>query len=152
MHAYGMGGQGGAVAPPPIRAVCRHQFGQRVDIIRTKHNTCLINTSKFAEIRFGWGNKGDVHRVLLYNRQKIGSAIVHYFFFLPGGPLDEQFAFANQAKLSLTPQMAVGPYAYACMHARMHAHHIRTYIHSDTHGKFLHTITKKYISVCEFKP
>ena len=43
----GGGGSGGAVAPPqtPIRAVCRHQFGQRVDIIRAKHNTCLINTS-----------------------------------------------------------------------------------------------------------
>ena len=27
---------GGAVAPP-ILAVCRHEFGQRVDIIRAKH-------------------------------------------------------------------------------------------------------------------
>ena len=36
------GGQG-AAAPPPIRAVCRHEFGQRVDIIRAKHNTCLNN-------------------------------------------------------------------------------------------------------------
>ena len=24
------GGAGGAAAPPPIRAVCRHEFGQRV--------------------------------------------------------------------------------------------------------------------------
>ena len=39
----GRGGQGGAVAPP-IRAVCRHEFGQRVDIILAKHNTCLKNT------------------------------------------------------------------------------------------------------------
>ena len=39
------GGQGGASAPPPIRAVCRHEFGQRVDIIRAKHNTCLNNTN-----------------------------------------------------------------------------------------------------------
>ena len=38
------GGQGGAAAPP-IRAVCRHEFGQRVDIIRAKHNTCLNNTN-----------------------------------------------------------------------------------------------------------
>ena len=30
---------------PPIRAVCRHTFGQRVDIIRAKHNTCLNNTN-----------------------------------------------------------------------------------------------------------
>ena len=38
------GGAGGAVAPP-IRAVCRHEFGQRVDIIRAKHNRCLNNTN-----------------------------------------------------------------------------------------------------------
>ena len=38
------GGAGGAAAPP-IRAVCRHEFGQRVDIIRAKHNTCLNNTN-----------------------------------------------------------------------------------------------------------
>ena len=34
------GGQGG-----PIRAVRRHEFWQRVDIIRAKHNTCLNNTN-----------------------------------------------------------------------------------------------------------
>ena len=33
------GGQGG----PPIRAVCRHESGQRGEIIRVKHNTCLNN-------------------------------------------------------------------------------------------------------------
>ena len=38
----GIGGRG--QLPPPIRAVCRHTFGQRVDIIRAKHNTCLNNT------------------------------------------------------------------------------------------------------------
>ena len=31
------GGQG--------RQLCRHTFGQRVDIIRAKHNTCLNNTN-----------------------------------------------------------------------------------------------------------
>ena len=36
------GGRGGS-CPPPIRAVCRHEFGQRVDIIRAKANTCLNN-------------------------------------------------------------------------------------------------------------
>ena len=41
----GRGGGSGAAAPPPIRAVCRHTFGQRVDIIRAKHNTCLNNTN-----------------------------------------------------------------------------------------------------------
>ena len=39
----GRGGRGAAA--PPIRAVCRHEFGQRVDIIRAKHNTCLNNTN-----------------------------------------------------------------------------------------------------------
>ena len=39
------GGQGRQLPPPPIRAVCRHEFGQRVDIIRAKHNTCLNNTN-----------------------------------------------------------------------------------------------------------
>ena len=38
------GGAGGTTAPP-IRAVCRHEFGQRVEIIRAKHNTCLNNTN-----------------------------------------------------------------------------------------------------------
>ena len=37
------GGRGGSC--PPIRAVCRHEFGQRGDIIRAKHNTCLNNTN-----------------------------------------------------------------------------------------------------------
>ena len=37
-------GAGGAVAPP-IRGVCRHEFGQRVEIIRAKQNTCLNNTN-----------------------------------------------------------------------------------------------------------
>ena len=41
----GWGGRGGAAAPPPIRAVCRHELGQRVDIIRAKHNACLNNTN-----------------------------------------------------------------------------------------------------------
>ena len=38
-------GAGGGSCPPPILAVCRHEFGQRVDIIRAKHNTCLNNTN-----------------------------------------------------------------------------------------------------------
>ena len=42
----GGGGRGaGGQLPPPIRAVCRHEFGQRVDIIRAKHNRCLNNTN-----------------------------------------------------------------------------------------------------------
>ena len=37
----GGGGAGGGAAP--IRAVSRHEFGQRVDIIRAKDNTCFKN-------------------------------------------------------------------------------------------------------------
>ena len=37
------GGRGGSC--PPIRAVWRHAFGQRVDIIRAKPNKCLKNTN-----------------------------------------------------------------------------------------------------------
>ena len=40
-----IGVRDGGQVPPPIRAVCRHEFGQRVDIIRAKHNTCLNNTN-----------------------------------------------------------------------------------------------------------
>ena len=40
----GRGGKGGS-CPPPIRAVCRHTFGQRGDIIRAKHNTFMNNTN-----------------------------------------------------------------------------------------------------------
>ena len=36
----GGGGAGEAAAP-----VCRHEFGQRVDIIRAKNNTCFNNTN-----------------------------------------------------------------------------------------------------------
>ena len=68
----------------------RHLFEQK-----TRHNNCLTNcvterNKYLPEIRFGWGNKGDVHRVVLYDRQKIGTAII-----VP-------------AKLGLTPQMEIG--------------------------------------------
>ena len=67
------------------------------------------------DILFGWGNKGDVHQVLLYDRQQIGTAIVHDCFFFKAGPFDKQFVFAIRAKLGLglpPPPMDVGPYAY----------------------------------------
>ena len=44
----GRGGRGGAAAPP-IRAVCGHEFGQRVEIIRAKHNTCVKNTNLVSD-------------------------------------------------------------------------------------------------------
>ena len=44
-HGTRIGVRDGGAAAPPIRAVCRHEFGQRGDIIRAKHNTCLKNTN-----------------------------------------------------------------------------------------------------------
>ena len=38
--------------------------------------------------------------------------MVHFFFSL-AGPRDKQVVFAIRAELGLTPQMDVGPYAYA---------------------------------------
>ena len=64
-----MGGQGGQLTP---------QFGQIYDVYSGKRqHICLANwvtpngTSIYLpEIHFGWCNKGDVHRVLVYDRQK----------------------------------------------------------------------------------
>ena len=42
---------------------------------------------------------------------KIGTAIVYYLFSL-AEPCEKQVVFAIRAKLGLTPQMGVGPYAY----------------------------------------
>ena len=42
---------------------------------------------------------------------KTGTALVHYFFFSLAGPRDKQVVFAIRAKLGLTPQMDVRPYA-----------------------------------------
>ena len=53
------GGQGGGAVAPPIRAVCRHEFGQRVDIIRAKHNTCLNNTN----LGYVTGDNGNKTRI-----------------------------------------------------------------------------------------
>ena len=45
---YGTGVAGGG-------AVCRHEFGQRVDIIRAKHNRCL-NNPNLGSVTAGNGN------------------------------------------------------------------------------------------------
>ena len=55
------GGAGGAVAPP-IRAVCRPEFGQRVEIIRAKHNTCL-NKANLGSVTEKNTNLGSVTAV-----------------------------------------------------------------------------------------
>ena len=89
----------------------RHLFGQKtthlLDLTVSPNGTS--RPIYLPEIRFAWGNKGDVHRVLLYHRQKIGTAIVHCYFFSLAGPRDKQFVFAIPAKLGLTTQMDVGP-------------------------------------------
>ena len=46
---------------------------------------------------------------------KTGTALVHYYFFSLAGPRDKQVVFAIRAKLGLTPQMDVRPYAYVCI-------------------------------------
>ena len=45
--------------------------------------------------------------ICLYDRQKIGTATVHFYFISLAGPRDKQLVFA---KLGLTPQMDVGHY------------------------------------------
>ena len=47
---------------------------------------------------------------------KTVTALVHYYFFSLAGPRDKQVVFAIRAKLGLTPQMDVRPYAYGCRH------------------------------------
>ena len=47
---------------------------------------------------------------------KIGTVIVHYYFFSLARPRDKQFVFAIQAKLGLIPQMDVGLYNYESNH------------------------------------
>ena len=69
--------------------------GGQLTSSKTQHiclTNCITERNKYPsylilpEIRFGWGNKGDVHRALLYDSKQIGTAnaIVHYFV-LPGG-------------------------------------------------------------------
>ena len=47
---------------------------------------------------------------------KTGTAIVNYYFFSLAGPRDKQVVLAIRAKLGLTPQMDVRPYAYGTKH------------------------------------
>ena len=90
-------GRGG----PPIRAVCRHEFEQRVDIIRARHNTCLNNTN-LGSVTAVNGKKtpnlGYVTGVNGYGSRKIS-------------PTTSPPTESIRAKLGLPPQMDVGPYA-----------------------------------------
>ena len=110
------GGQGGHL-PPPIRAVCRHKFWQRVEIILAKPRLRRISglllqltekililsysmeiTENFRYYRM-WSASGDHGKCLLPPRPP------------PNLVGCKQFAFAIRAKLGLTPQTDVGPYA-----------------------------------------
>ena len=120
------GGAGGAAAPP-IRAVCRHEFGQRVDIIRAKHNTCLKNTN-LGYVTAVNGKKpthlGSVTGVNGNNPVTPHNMEPGKFLLLPPPPPTEYGSRkisattpppteSIRAKLGLPPQMDVGPYAYA---------------------------------------
>ena len=65
--------------------------GKRQHICLTN---CVTERNKYPSTCFGWGNKGDVQLVLLYDRQKISTAIVHFIFFSLAGLRDKQFVFA----------------------------------------------------------
>ena len=122
-RAYGTGGGGGAAAPP-IRAVCRHEFGQRVDNIRAKYNTCL-NNPNLGSVTAVNGKK-DEFRVCYcckrkkfchpteYGSRKISATTPPHRIWIPENfcsyppPPTESI----RAKLGLPPQMDVGPYAY----------------------------------------
>ena len=96
----GAGGQG-AAAPPPIRAVCRHEFGHRVYIIRAKHNTCLNNT-KLGSVTAVNGKKTRIYGLLLELTDKILPPPQNLdpgkFLLLPPPPTE-----SIRAKLGLPP-------------------------------------------------
>ena len=47
-HVHRRTGRGAAA--PPIRAVCRHEFGQRVDIIRAKQTLIRVNETCIVHV------------------------------------------------------------------------------------------------------
>ena len=68
--AKSIGVRDARTAAPPIRAVCRHEFGQRVDIIRAKDNTCLNNTN-LGSVTAVNGEKPRIEGLLLQLTEKI---------------------------------------------------------------------------------
>ena len=72
-------GRGGS-CPPPIRAVCRHEFGQSVDIIRAKHNTCL-NNMNLGSVTAVNGKKPRIEGLLLELSEKI---LAPHIIWIPG--------------------------------------------------------------------
>ena len=110
----GRGGAGGAAAPPPIRAVCRHEFGQRVDIIRAKHNTCL-NNPNLGSFTAKNTNLGSVMGVNGKNSGTPHNMDPGKFLLLPPPPphriwIPENFCY-------YPPPPPPHPYAYVDMYA-----------------------------------
>ena len=75
-----VGQGGGAVDPPPQFGQIRHLFGQKIthlfDWLCQQNETSI----HLPEIHFGWGSKGDVHLVLLYDRPKYTLQFVNYYY------------------------------------------------------------------------
>ena len=88
---------------PPIRS-------DNTTFIRANDNTFVWLTVSpngtsihLPEIHSRWCNKGNVHRVLFFYRQTVGSAIVHYYFFLPGGAAWQTVCVRNSGKTRFDP-------------------------------------------------
>ena len=63
------GGSGGQL-PPQFGPIYDIYSGKRQDICLTNCVTPNGTSVHLPEIHFGWGKTGDVHRVILYDRQK----------------------------------------------------------------------------------
>ena len=119
----GRGAGGGSC--PPIRAVCRHEFGQRVDIIRAKHNICLnyTNLGSVTAVNGKNTNLGPVTAVNWTNSATPQNMDPGKFLLLPPPHwiwIPENLCYyppphwIHSGKTrSAPPPMDVGPYAYA---------------------------------------
>ena len=102
------------------------QFGQIYDIYSGKRqHICLTNCVTRTEqvsIYLRYLSGGLTKETFIgysLRPSKTGTAIVHYYFFSLAGPRDKQVVFAIRAKLGLTPQMDVRPYAYGSQTVRI---------------------------------
>ena len=115
----GRGGAGGGSCPP-IRAVCRHTLGQRVDIIRAKHNTCLNNTNLGSVT----GVKGNISATSGTTpppnwARKISATTPPPSLNMDPGkfmlqPPPPHRIHSGKTRSAPPPPMDVGPYAYGC--------------------------------------
>ena len=62
--------RGGGQLTPQFGQIYDIHSGKRQDIYLTNCVTPNGTSIHLPEIHFGWGNTGDVHRVILYDRQK----------------------------------------------------------------------------------